>query len=778
MNGFKKLVVEAHRRSLWQVLGIYLFGSWLGYQVVNELTDGLGLPEWVPGFAVVLFIIGLPIVLATAFIQEGAPIISRAAPPWAPSDPTLLPSDDDVDARITAADATPRRGKDHFFFTWQKAVLGGVVAFLLLGATVGSYMGLRNAGVGPFASLLTSGALDNRERILIAEFDPTTGDSALANAVTQAFRVDFAQTPVVTVVAPAYVREVLQRMSRDPKSPLDADLAREVAVRDNIKAYITGELANTGGRYVVAAQLVSAKDANILASFRETASDSTEIVATVDKLSKKLRAKIGESLKTIRREKPLESVSTPSLDALLKYTKAVSALDTDGDFETGISLLQEAISIDSTFAMAWRKLSVAYFNGGYSGEKQIDAARKAYEYRDRLTDTERYAAEGYYHYSITQDWNKAINAYQLMIERDLTASPNNLGLAYRNVREHRKSADAFQESIRRDSTIGVSYTGLITAYIDLNELDNAEKVLEVYARRFPDNPAVNRARAQIMYARGDHAGVQTEIERTADMRRTSPVYRARVNADLAFLAQLHGQLGKSEEYRARAASANVERGNTAAPLNTALNKVAADRLVRRDPVRARARLDAALAEFPIDSIARANRPYLNLAINFAWLNDVPKAREWLARYEREMPAEYRRDDRWQRFLLQGHIAIAEKRYVDAIEAFRRAEDLIPCVICLDNDVSYAFEVAGMPDSARARYEHFVNTPSAAHLTEDHLDLANAYERLAESYEQKGDREKAALYAGKFVELWKNADVELQARVQSKRVMLQRLRGRT
>jgi hypothetical protein len=67
-------------RSIWQVLGVYLVGSWLGYQVILALTDGLGLPQWVPPFAVVLFIIGLPIVLATAFVQEGPPAPRPAAP--------------------------------------------------------------------------------------------------------------------------------------------------------------------------------------------------------------------------------------------------------------------------------------------------------------------------------------------------------------------------------------------------------------------------------------------------------------------------------------------------------------------------------------------------------------------------------------------------------------------------------------------------------------------------------------------------------------------------
>jgi hypothetical protein len=66
MSRLKKLITEVHRRSIWQVLGIYLVGFWVAYQITLGIVEGLGLPDWVPPFAIILFIIGLPIVLATA----------------------------------------------------------------------------------------------------------------------------------------------------------------------------------------------------------------------------------------------------------------------------------------------------------------------------------------------------------------------------------------------------------------------------------------------------------------------------------------------------------------------------------------------------------------------------------------------------------------------------------------------------------------------------------------------------------------------------------------
>ncbi len=71
MSRLKQLIQEIHRRSLWQVLGIYVAVSWVVFQVVQTLTEGLGLPDFVPRYAFVLLLFGLPIVVATALVQKG-----------------------------------------------------------------------------------------------------------------------------------------------------------------------------------------------------------------------------------------------------------------------------------------------------------------------------------------------------------------------------------------------------------------------------------------------------------------------------------------------------------------------------------------------------------------------------------------------------------------------------------------------------------------------------------------------------------------------------------
>ena len=55
--------------ALWKALTIYAAFSWVVVQAVDTLTGVLQLPAWFPSFGLVLVLVGLPFVLATALVQ-------------------------------------------------------------------------------------------------------------------------------------------------------------------------------------------------------------------------------------------------------------------------------------------------------------------------------------------------------------------------------------------------------------------------------------------------------------------------------------------------------------------------------------------------------------------------------------------------------------------------------------------------------------------------------------------------------------------------------------
>ncbi len=63
------MTAERHGRSLWQVLGIYVAGSWVCLQVIDVLAQNIGLPSWVFTLTLGMLAAGLPVTAITAYLH-------------------------------------------------------------------------------------------------------------------------------------------------------------------------------------------------------------------------------------------------------------------------------------------------------------------------------------------------------------------------------------------------------------------------------------------------------------------------------------------------------------------------------------------------------------------------------------------------------------------------------------------------------------------------------------------------------------------------------------
>lgn len=244
---------------------------------VYLLVQQLGLPDWVFLGAAVLLLVGLPVMLLTGHLER------RRA-----------------EARASGRAQPTPTGTLHRFLTWRKALMGGALAFAALGLVTTGYTAMRLLGVGPVGTLVAAGRLAQRDKLIVADFENRTADQTLGASVTEAFRIDLSQSPMVAVVPTAAVVEALGRMQRPAGTGLTPVLAREVAVREGAKAVVAGEISGVGRGFVLAVRLLDAGDGTELVALRETAEDDGVIVPAIDRLSGRLRERIGESLRTIR----------------------------------------------------------------------------------------------------------------------------------------------------------------------------------------------------------------------------------------------------------------------------------------------------------------------------------------------------------------------------------------------------------------------------------------------------------------------------------------------
>jgi tetratricopeptide (TPR) repeat protein len=487
----------------------------------------------------------------------------------------------------------------------------------------------------------------------------------------------------------------------------------------------------------------------------------------------------------VRDAPALDQVTTSSYQALRKYADALRATDLDGDYPRAASLLREAVALDTTFAMAYRKLGVALGNSGMP-RPQIDSAlTRAYQYRDRLPERERYLATGTYFASGPgRDRVKAIEAFQQALNADTSdaTAVNNLAGIYRARRDLARAESLYRAIVTSSRATQGSFSNYAGTLMVLGKIQQAESVYAEMRKRFPTTLAAQIAPAIFMEMRGQHDSLEQFYR--ARTNESNPIARIHALGNLAASAQLRGRIREARTLGAQAMALNVARGAASNPLNDSLSSASIAIWYLERPEQGVRALDAALVQIPLQKLPIEQRlgSYANFANTYSLGGRPDKARALLAQLESDLKdPSYRALAQPMMHAMLGEIAIAEKRPLDGIRELWKADSLPDgpvgdCRNCTAAELGRAYDLASVPDSAIANWERFIGDPYARISGSGPSYLPGIYKRLGELYEAKGDVQKAASNYTAFIDLWKNADPELQPKVQDAKKRLERLKG--
>jgi serine/threonine protein kinase/tetratricopeptide (TPR) repeat protein len=641
----------------------------------------------------------------------------------------------------------------------SSVVAAGLAAALAM-ALAGSFVALRARAVDDLSgSLLSRGALARRDRLLVADFTDLARDSTLARALTEAFRTDLTQSPLVRVMTPRQVRSTLARMERGPDAVLDDSLAREVAAREGVKAFVSGSVARVGGSYTLTVQLISAQRGEALTGLRETARDSSQLIAAVDRASKGLRHRIGESLRALNEMPPLSDVTTASLPALRRYTEG-SRLFVTGDRTAAIRSYEEAVVIDTGFATAYEAMAKVYGAMAEPG-RAFAAGQHAIANQGRLTLREREVQLASSAYG-TGDYGTAVARYGRLLERYPDDAPalSNMALAYRDWRKFATAESVYRRAIRADSTIPVIYFGLHSAQLLQGKFPESGRTLALIGRRWPDDRSLPIVEVQDAAARQDWDDAERLANARIAAQRGDSLQLVDGYEALAGIVMTRGRLSEAaQDWRGELACAAAS-GSWGRYL-FGVEQLAYLQLRYHDARGpARALMDSVLVRHPLADILPGDRPYYDLARFYAALGDVSRARALLASADstdralgRNRPAE--------RSWTRGVIALAAGSMKEAETELRHAAETDFCTICALPDLARVYEAAGRRDSAIVVYERYLGTPWLFRYETDAVELGWTLKRLAELYEHQGDRSKAAAAFSRLALLWDRADADLQ-----------------
>lgn len=352
MSRLKELIHEIHRRSMWQTLGIYAVASWIIYQVVLALFEGLGLPDWVPGTALVLLLIGLPIVLATAFVQEGAAPDGISSEPATPLEPDEEGQGPQASTRTRVSEGAIGGSPLREVFTWRNTLAGGVLAFALWGVLAAGWMLFAGAAEerSPAPAAGEHGTRTAVAVLPFANMSASEENAYFADGIHEDVLTHLSKVEDLTVLS----RTSVLRYRNSEKRP--GEIARELGA----DAVLEGSVRRVGNDVRIVVQLIDpGTEGHIWADTYDRTLDDVFQVQT------EVAREVARSLEATLSPEEAERISkrpTESLAAYDLYLRGREALERSEpeENEEAIRLFRAALENDPQFALARAGLARAF----------------------------------------------------------------------------------------------------------------------------------------------------------------------------------------------------------------------------------------------------------------------------------------------------------------------------------------------------------------------------------------------------------------------------------
>ncbi|MGD0736199.1 MAG: protein kinase [Terracidiphilus sp.] len=376
-------------------------------------------------------------------------------------------------------------------------------AALLIVAAVAGYFSHR---------LHAAPKLTAKDTIVLADFENKTGDPVFDGTLRQGLAIQLEQSPFLRTVDDVQLQRDLRLMGVPPGSLISIPLAHDICVRDGAAATIDPSIVSLGKSYVLTLQAITCQNGVTLAREQVTAYDKEHVLSALGNAATALRGKLGESLSTIQKlNRPLEQVTTGSLDALQNYTAALDELSR-GRYLAAIPMFKRALALDPNFAMAYYHLGVAWYNAG-DRQRGDECARKAFSLIDRVSDYERYLiSDGYY--QSTGEYYKDLDVLRLGI----ADYPRSWGL-HNLLSTQLMDLGQFEEALREGQAaaelqpnVEPPYRRLLDAYMCLDRLDEAKKAAGKARMLGIDGARIHQRFLELAYIDGDQVAAAREIQ--------------------------------------------------------------------------------------------------------------------------------------------------------------------------------------------------------------------------------------------------------------------------
>jgi tetratricopeptide (TPR) repeat protein len=367
------------------------------------------------------------------------------------------------------------------------------------------------AGAGIFFWRNRTPALTAQDTILLAEFVNTTGDPVFDVTLRQGLAAQLEQSTFLNFLPEERVREALRLMSRPADTRITNEIGREICLRQGAKGIIEGSIAALGAHYILTLAAVKPATGEDIARLQVEAESKERVIRALGDAATRLRRKLGEALPSVQAyDVPLDQATTSSLEALKAFSIARER-GTAGDPAGALRYTRRAIELDPNFATAYRGLAANYSNLGQT-DLSREAARKAYELRERSSERERLMIEAFYWQYVAGAVDRSIELLSQVTNtwpRYYTAW-NALGVAYNYAGQNEKSLDAFQAAMRLNPS-AISSSNVALTFLYLNRFAEAKEVCSQAVQKGMASASCHRFLYFVAFVTGDAAAIEQQL---------------------------------------------------------------------------------------------------------------------------------------------------------------------------------------------------------------------------------------------------------------------------
>lgn len=334
--------------------------------------------------------------------------------------------------------------------------------------------------LGRKGGTLQRGSAEEPLLLVLGDFINHTGDDNL-DGLNDALRLGLAQSDSITLLSGGELRESLARMKADPEQRIDRDIGIEIAKREGAGGVIVGRVDRIGddsSPYTLSAEVINPSTGRTAFASTQEAAQKSEVIPALDRIVQSLAGELGDLNRKSYERKPLERVTTGSLEALEAYSIGIQRFDRV-QYAQAIPLFEEAVALDPGFAMAHAKLGTAYRNDGHEPEKAVFHLEKALELEDRLTVEESLYVRSWVA-TLGARPIEALEAWGTMREllpNRLTGHHNHGLTSWTYFNRFQEAADAIGQAIKIQPH-GYAFNHLGYCRLGLNQLDAAKEAFE------------------------------------------------------------------------------------------------------------------------------------------------------------------------------------------------------------------------------------------------------------------------------------------------------------